>query len=136
MKKLTWLLIPLFGFMMASCGEDGSLGNPNTVSDIVTSGVWKVEAYTEMGQNYTNDFAGYTFSFVGNGSVTVSCNGTSCSGTWFEDVVTRKVSMNFINATPALDRINNQWAVAEINAAVVAMINNSPNEEFLSLTRQ
>lgn len=136
MKKLTWLLIPLFGFMMASCGEDADLANPNTVTDVVTQGKWKINIYLDASQDQTSDFAGYSLGFERNGVVTATCNGTDCSGSWSEDRVTRKLTINFPNASPVLERINNQWSVADINAALIHLSNNETGNEFLGITQQ
>lgn len=136
MKKLTWVLIPLFAFTIISCGEDADLGNPNTVTDVVTSGSWKVHQYVDASQDQTGDFNGYLFSFNRNGTLTVDCNGVSCTGTWTEDKATRKITLNINNPTAVLARINNEWSVAEINAALINLSNNSPGGEFLAISRQ
>ncbi len=135
MKKLTWLLIPLIAFTFVSCGEDADLGNPNTVTETVTIGSWKVQQYMDAGVDQTGDFDGHILTFNKNGTLTVDCNGASCTGTWSEDKVSRKITININNPTAVLSRINTQWTVAEINAALINLSNTEPGSKFLGISR-
>jgi hypothetical protein len=136
MKKLIYLLFPVTACFFISCSEEVDIANPNTVTDIVTQGKWKVDVYMDVNQDQTNDFAGYSFTFERNGTLIADCNGTNCSGTWTEDKVARKITLSFNNATPVLERINNQWSVAEVTAALVSLSNNQPDREFLGITQR
>lgn len=136
MKKLLWLIVPVFGLIFASCANETDVANPNTATDIITTGKWKVNQYMNASQDQTSDFAGYSLSFSRNGTVVATYGGATYNGTWAEDATSRKLILNFTNATPVLERINNQWSVADIQAAMVNLSNDVPNTEFLAITQQ
>jgi hypothetical protein len=136
MKKLIYLLFPISACFLFSCSNEVDIANPNDVKDIITQGKWKVNMYVDVNQDQTSDFAGYSFIFSKNGTLIADCNGTNCNGTWTEDAVARKITLNFTNATPVLERINNQWSLAEVNAGLVNMSNNQPDREFLGIAQQ
>lgn len=137
MKKLLWLLIPVFGIVLTSCSAEEDIANPNTVTDIVTTGKWKVNTYIESNQDHTTDFAGYSLSFDRNGTVTATIGGTTYTGSWAEDKVLRRITFNFANPSPELERINNNpWGVADVKAALVNLSNNDTGSEFLGIGQE
>lgn len=136
MKKLLWLLIPVFGIVFTSCSAEEDIANPNTVTDVVTTGKWKVNIYIESNQDHTSDFAGYSLSFSRNGTVTATNGVTTYTGSWAEDRVLRRITFNFANPSPELERINNQWGVADVQAALINLSNNDTGSEFLGIGQQ
>lgn len=136
MKKLLWALFPVIGILFSSCGAEEDVANPNTVTDIVTTGKWKVNTYIESNQDHTSDFAGYTLSFSRNGTVTAVKGVEAYTGSWSEDKILHRITFNFSNPTPELDRINNQWGVADVRAALVNLSDSDTGAEFLGIVQE
>lgn len=116
------ILLSIFFF---SCSNDNSTTpviTPASVSNVVTSGDWRVTLYVDSGQDETSNFSGYNFVFASGGSVVATKNGTSVSGTWstlLDDSQTKLV-LNF--ATPAnfID-ISDDWHVIEQTANLIRL---------------
>jgi hypothetical protein len=136
MKKLSYLLLPVFAWLFVSCSAEEDIANPITITEVVTKGKWKVDLYMDANQDQTNDFAGYSFLFEPNGTLSATFNGSNYTGTWTEDPVTRSLQLTFTNATTVLERINDKWTVAELNPALINLSNNNPANEFLGIVQQ
>jgi heat shock protein HslJ len=134
-KVLFYLSLPVV-FLFASCTADDDYQAPDSVTEIVTKGKWKVDIYMDANMDQTNDFAGYSFTFSGNGGLTATANGNTYTGSWTEDAANRKVTINFANANPVLERINNQWTISELNYMLINLVNNTPQSEFLGIAQQ
>lgn len=55
---------------------------PKKVEKAIVEGNWKVASFSEDGVDETYYFAGYTFTFSDNGTVTATNGSTTISGTW------------------------------------------------------
>ncbi len=91
MRNLIALATICTTFLFVSCDKDDSNSddNGNNSADQVTmiaqQGTWRITNYNDSGQDETNDFAGYSFSFNEDGSL-VATNGTNTlTGTWSVD---------------------------------------------------
>jgi flagellar hook-associated protein FlgK len=79
----------LLAILAASCSSDSNDDNPmdtaasvEAVSNLATSGTWRISSFIDSGTDETNDFTGYSFSFNSDGSL-VADNGTAIiTGTW------------------------------------------------------
>lgn len=118
----TIIFLSIFFF---SCSRDNSTTpviTPAYVSNVVTSGNWRVTLYVDSGQDETSHFSGYNFVFASGGSVVATKNGTSVSGTWstlLDDSQTKLV-LNF--ATPAdFIEISDDWHVIEQTANLIRL---------------
>lgn len=78
------------GLALMACSEDDSNDDNNNnetssvdqTAAIASSGNWRITNFVDSGQDETNDFNGYTFSFNTNGTI-VATNGTNTvNGTW------------------------------------------------------
>jgi hypothetical protein len=83
------LLMLSFSLMSSSCSSDDNDENPNDNSTEIAQiensaavGTWIILSYVDSGQDETNDFAGYNFTFAADGILTAT-NGTSThTGSW------------------------------------------------------
>ena len=85
----TAMMISFCLLMMMSCTSDDDNNNPNDNSQDIAaietaaeSGTWRVSSYIDSGDNETNDFNGYTFTFSLDGTLTATNGITTYSGTW------------------------------------------------------
>ncbi len=121
MKKPIYsaLLCSLILFFTA-CNSADDFNVVKTVTPVVTTGTWKVSLYMNSNTDQTNSFAGYTFAFNSSGSIIATKNGLDTEGSWSEDNIARKVTINFNTTEPALIKLNGSWNVAGINNAEVS----------------
>lgn len=88
MKKIkVWTLCAFTVLFAVSCSSDdnnGTVSNAivNQLISTVNNGTWRVTNFVENGNDETNHFTGYIFSF-GDNSVLIASNGTNThQGTW------------------------------------------------------
>lgn len=85
--RLIPLLAALFMLNVASmCSSDDDNSNssqdPTPVINTVNNGTWRITFFEDSGNNETNHFTGYNFTF-GSGNVLTATNGTNTyTGTW------------------------------------------------------
>ena len=87
---LSMLLMISFSLMSSTCStddDDGSFLNDNSqqiaqVENTAESGTWRVTSYIDSGQDETNDFNGYDFTFGTDGTLTASNGSNTMTGTW------------------------------------------------------
>lgn len=86
---LNGLLAMLSLTLMSSMCSSDEMDNPNNnsqqimlIENTAESGSWYISSYIDSGQDETNDFSGYNFTFGNDGSL-MATNGTNTvSGTW------------------------------------------------------
>jgi hypothetical protein len=79
-----------FSILSLSCSssdDDSQIPNDNAVviagiTASVQTGTWRITNYVDSGQNETNDFTGYTFTFGSDGVITATNGTDTISGTW------------------------------------------------------
>ena len=112
MKK-TIFIICLFSIAFVSCKKFIEQQEQNALVDMVTNGVWVVARYIETGNDITPDFAGYTFHFDRNGTVTGTKSGNTTNGTWAGDINTKTIISNFPSAGDPLQKLNHTWKITD-----------------------
>ena len=75
--------------MSSTCSsdDDGSNQNDNSqeiaeIESEIESGTWRITSYIDSGNDETNDFNGYNFTFSTNGTLTATNGTTTYTGTW------------------------------------------------------
>ena len=85
MKNTTFLSMLLFAlsFCFTACTNDNSEDlTPIVVENNVKSGQWRITSFIDSGNDETNHFNGYTFTFADNGSLTATNGATTYTGNW------------------------------------------------------
>jgi hypothetical protein len=138
MKRLFYIIAPILGaFALASCSQtEQDITAFNTVTEVVTQGKWKVDIYLDANQDQTNDFAGFSFTFNRNGTVSATSVTDNYTGTWTENQVDRKLMIQFNTNNAALNKINDTWNVTEVNFRFINLSNNNPQNEYLGIGQQ
>ena len=68
---------------LASCSNGDPVNpSPNVVINNMQSGNWRITSFIDSGKDETGHFAGYTFTFGTNGSLTASNGSITHMGTW------------------------------------------------------
>lgn len=78
----------LLVFVFLSCEKDDDTSSTNNqieiqqVTNLVTSGAWRITSFIDSGSDETNDFNGYGFSFNADGTFIAENGSTTINGTW------------------------------------------------------
>ncbi|MEZ4876709.1 MAG: hypothetical protein R2805_04045 [Flavobacterium sp.] len=137
MKKL--FLIPilfcLFMLNVASmCSSDdnssSSSQDPTPVINAASQGTWRVTSYIDSGNDETNHFTGYNFTF-GNNSMLTATNGTnSYSGTWSvtssddsnDDNPSSDLDFNILFSSPAdFADLTDDWDIVTYSSTTISL---------------
>lgn len=138
MKRNIFLLAGITLFTLASCSDDDSSStnnNSGSVADVVntaTSGTWHITSYIDSGNDETNHFTGYNFTF-GTGSVLTATNGTNTyTGTWSvtdssnssdDDSPGSDIDFNIAFAAPAaFEDLSDDWDIQERTATRIKLV--------------
>jgi len=83
------ILMMSLTLLSATCSSDDDGINPNDnsqeiaeITSTAESGIWRITSYMDSGQDETNDFAGYNFTFGTDGVLTANNGSTTMTGTW------------------------------------------------------
>ena len=136
MKKI--ILIPalfcLFMLNVASmCSSDdnsSSSQDPTPVINAATQGTWRVTSYVDSGNDETNHFAGYNFTFA-SGNVLSATNGTNTyNGTWSvtndnsnDDNPSSDLDFNIAFTAPAdFADLTDDWDIVSYTSTTISLI--------------
>ncbi len=136
MKKL--VLIPgLFCLFMlnvasmCSSDDDSTPTDTTPVINTATSGTWRVTSFIDSGNDETNHFAGYNFTFAA-ANVLTATNGTNTyPGTWSvtsddnsnDDNPSGDVDFNIAFASPAdFAELSEDWNIVSYSSTTIALV--------------
>ncbi len=131
----------LLAILVASCSSDSADDNPmdgaasvQAVSNLATSGSWRITSFIDSGIDDTNDFQGYSFTFNSDGSL-IAENGTAIiTGSWS---VTSDDSSDdsddydssddidfniFFSAPPDFEELTDDWDIVSRSATRIELI--------------
>ena len=113
------LTILVFG--LSSCTKDKNSTDPST-SDIVGQGAWKVTLFNDSGNDETQNFAGYNFTFNSNGTIAAVKNASTVNGTWNtgSDDSQNKLFLDF-GTTLQFSELNEDWVILEQTASKIRL---------------
>jgi hypothetical protein len=136
--QMTYMRIKLIVAILAlsaivtSCSR--SLDNPNNV---VVDGTWRVTLFTDSGNDETADFAGYSFTFSNNGTVTATKTGASKNGTW--STGSNKFNIDLgpkVDTNKPLGELTDDWKIITSSATELKLTDdNAASNEFLTFTK-
>lgn len=134
--KIAMLLLLSFAFMSSTCSSDDDDGFNNNqdvgeIANIAQSGTWRVSSFVDSGNDETNHYNGYNFTF-GTNSVLTATNGTNTlTGTWS---VTNSSSSSSSSSGPdfnilfpvpdsnPFEDLNDDWDIVTINSNTISLI--------------
>ena len=116
------MAILVFGFY--ACEKDKSTTDPSnsSTSEIVGQGTWKVTLYNDSGNEETQNFAGYNFTFDSNGTIAAVKNASTVNGTWNTgaDDSQNKLILDFGTAVQ-FSELNEDWVILEKTASKIRL---------------
>lgn len=117
MKLSAFVVIMMM--VMWSCKKDDSSPS-STIDNTVQQGNWKITLFNDSGNDETNHFTGYEFTFNADGTVVATSNGNTVNGIWStgNDDSQSKLVLNF-GATSPFDELNEDWHVTEETSTLI-----------------
>lgn len=125
---------------LTSCSDDSIKGITTTEAESLSSGTWKVSYYFDNSDGVSHELDEYTFEIGTDGSLSVSGNGSTYTGTWVvknsDDDPTYDTEIDFsIVGNSDMDKIDGSWLIALINDSAMELLDDSGSEE-LHLSKQ
>ena len=118
---------------IAACTSIDKLAVSDSVTQLVTKGIWKVNCYTATNVDNTCNFQDYTFVFDKSGNVTATKKGASFNGHWLEDNISKKITISFDNSNLVLNELNDYWDITSITDGGISFEKNSEKFYITSL---
>jgi len=111
MKRLVLFLALLLVASFGGCSNN----NNDDLTDIITTGTWRVSYYINNGDEDTSLFHGYVFTFQPGGAVSVTRPSLPVApGTWNEHDNNMRFELDF-GASGLLERLNEDWVVVTVD---------------------
>lgn len=125
--KITILIMLSFALMSSACSSDDDGSNNMSSSEIINtaqSGTWRITSFIDSGEDETNHFIGYNFTFGDNNVLTATNNSNSQTGTWS---VTGSSSPDFniffpVPESNPFEDLNDDWDIVTVNNNTISLI--------------
>lgn len=132
--RFAMLFMLSFAFMSSTCSsddDDNSSNNNQNIGEIVNvaqSGTWRISSFVDSGNDETNHFTGYNFTFGANGVLTASNGSNTQTGTWS---VTNSSSSSSgpdfdiffpVPDSNPFEDLNDDWDIVTINNNTISLI--------------
>jgi hypothetical protein len=137
MKLLYIIFLLTLAVPLPSCKKYVQQQEKNAILQIMTTGVWYVQDYTQNGSDITATFNGFVFKFDANGTVTGIQSSSSTLGAWSANISALTITSNFPSAPDPLKQLNETWKITDSgNDYVVASSSDSVNHTTNNLRLQ
>jgi hypothetical protein len=113
MKIKILLFAVLLALCFFSCKKIIQQQEQNAVLNIITSGIWYVQTYTQDSLDITASFSGFVFKFNQDGTVTGTKDSVATAGTWSANISNRTITSNFPNPPNPLNKLNSVWKITD-----------------------
>lgn len=132
LKIKTFLIICLFVLVPAiSCSEDddNSVTNQSNIENKVQKGTWQISKFIDSGDDETENFEGYSFTFNSN-NILVATNGTNTyNGAWSitddnsNDDSSDDLDFNIsFTSPPDFEELSEDWDIISITSNKIELI--------------
>jgi len=126
------ILLCLAGlFTLNSCSKDDSSDDNSVVNvqNTVQSGAWIITSFIDSGNDETNHFTGFSFTFAGNNVLTATNGSTTYTGTWsIDDDNSNDDSIDdlhfniLFNLSNDFEELNEDWNIVSRTSTRVELI--------------
>ena len=134
------LLMICFSLLSSTCSTDDDFNNSNNnsqqiaqIRNTVESGTWKITSFVDSGQDETNDFTGYNFTFEANGTLTAVNPSNTMTGTWSvtndsnsnSDSSNDDIDFNIFFPVPDTNNfedLNDDWDIVSYTSTTISLI--------------
>ncbi len=101
--------------------------NPQELIDIMTSGTWFVSSYIDDGDDETNDYVGYNYTFMNNNTVQATNGSQTVNGLWVVTVAGDELNFEFDMDSPINGTDDDEYKVLQFNDTSVTFITRNSN---------
>ncbi|MFN0274181.1 MAG: hypothetical protein ACKVPJ_00425 [Chitinophagales bacterium] len=141
MKKIEFLIATaLVIIMLASCSsiDDSVLSDMSTteITETLDGTSWKVVYYFDNSDGEsTDDFAGYTFDFAEDGTLTATLGSETFTGTWViknsddDPDYDKEIDIN-IAGNKQMDEVEGSWLITELSDTSMKLKDDNGAEEI------
>jgi hypothetical protein len=143
MKKIL-SLFTIVAVITSSCTKQAKTPQTNNGANSITSSVVKgnftITKFTDtnLSDDRTTDFSGYSFTFNDNGSITVDHNGVISTGSYSEKPAhegeAAKLTLSFND--PSLVKLSKKWAINIMSDAAIHLNDDDNAAEVLEFSAQ
>jgi hypothetical protein len=134
----------VIGCSKSATSPTNNNSNTNTAT-LITSGAWKITAYTQKTEDKTANFDGIDFTFKSDGTLQASGANTA-SGSWAyaaavsnyysNSASSPTLTINLGNSSP-FNRISKTWDVGDVTASTIKLSNHEVAEdEHVTFTKK
>jgi hypothetical protein len=95
-------------------------------------GSWKVTLFSERGENNTNDFSGYIFTFNSNGTAVAAKAGVEKTGSWRFGNSNSRYNIDFGakgDGNKPLGELTDDWVIVSISDAQIRLKDDNDNSQ-------
>uniref|UniRef100_UPI004049B9E5 hypothetical protein n=2 Tax=Flavobacterium sp. TaxID=239 RepID=UPI004049B9E5 len=140
------MLFVLITTTMCSSDDNSSSNNPADVINIVSSGTWRITSYADSGEDETNNYNGYNFTFGPNNLLTANNGTNNYTGYWSvensnsnDDSPSNDLDFNITFSTPLqFVELSDDWEILQRSATVISLTDVSGGNggtDFLTFTK-
>jgi hypothetical protein len=116
--------------MCSSDDDDTSPTDPTPVINTVTQGTWRVTSFVDSGNDETNHFTGYNFTFGASNVLTATNGVNTYTGTWSvtadddsDDNPGGDLDFNIAFANPAeFNDLTEDWNIVTYSSTTIALV--------------
>lgn len=141
---ITLLSIALLSFSCSNDDGDSSMDNSLQIAQvqgIAENGTWRITNFNDSGQDYTQNFSGYTFTFNTDGTLVAINDTIALDGTWSvtsdsssdddgSDDDDDDIEFNIFFPVPVTNNfedLNDDWDIVSTSATRIELIDYSDN---------
>jgi hypothetical protein len=122
-KSLLTLSLALILLTFASCEKVKEQVQETVAEDLIvtimTSGRWLVDVFTVAAVDVKQEFSGYEFQFLKDGTVEAIKSTTTVKGTWKSDKTALTIQASFPPGNSSLQRLNYTWYITKSGTSFV-----------------
>ncbi len=122
-KYFLTLFLGLILFTFGSCEKVKQQVQETVAEDLIvtimTSGRWVVDVFTAAAVDVKQEFNGYEFLFLKDGSVEAIKSTTTVKGTWKSDKTALTIQASFPPGNNSLQRLNFTWFITKSGTSFV-----------------
>jgi hypothetical protein len=122
-KSFLTLFFAIILLTFASCEKVKQQVQENLGEDLIvtimTSGRWVVDVFTVAAVDVKQEFNGYEFQFLKDGTVEAIKSTTTVKGTWKSDKTALTIQASFPPGNNSLQRLNYTWSVSKTGTSFV-----------------
>jgi hypothetical protein len=131
------LLLLLISISIAHCAKKVEEIQKDLVIQVMTSGRWLVQNFSENTVDVSNEFTNYEFQFFENGTVQAINGAVISTGTWVGNASALTIYTNFPVGSIPIIRLNDTWKITNNTLSLVEAIpSNAGRTAYLKLVKK